>query len=58
VTKARRKRCSGHVERKGENKNVYKVLMMEHERKRPIGKPRHIEENNIKKDLTIWGWKT
>jgi hypothetical protein len=48
VTKAWRKRCSGHVERKGENKNAYTVLMMEHERKRQNGKPRHIEGNNIK----------
>jgi len=48
VTKARRKRCSGHVERMGENKNVYTVLMTEHDRKRRNGKCRHIEGNNIK----------
>ena len=50
MTKARGKRCSGHVERKKVNKNAYTVLMTEHESKRTNEKPRHIEGDNIKQD--------
>jgi len=48
MTKARGKRCSGHAERKGVNKNAYTVLMTEHESERPNGKHRHVEGDNIK----------
>jgi hypothetical protein len=41
----------GRVERVGKNRSVYRVLMGELERKRPLGRPRRRWENNIKLDL-------
>jgi hypothetical protein len=39
--------CSAHGERKG----VYRILVVRPERKRPLGRPRHRREDNIKMDL-------
>jgi len=41
----------GHVECTGERRGVYKVLVGKPEGKRPLGRPRHIWEDNIKTDL-------
>jgi hypothetical protein len=41
------------VARRGEKKNAYWILMGKSERKRPLGKPRHIWEDNIKADLNM-----
>jgi hypothetical protein len=38
--KSRRMRWAGHVARRGEDRNVYKVLMGKPEGKRPLGRPR------------------
>ena len=35
----------------GERRGVYRVLVGKPERKRPLGKPRHSWEDNIKMDL-------
>jgi hypothetical protein len=35
----------------GEDGGVYRVLVEKHERKRPLGRPRHRWEDNIKMDL-------
>jgi hypothetical protein len=40
----------------GENMNAYKVLVGKPERKRPLGRPRHGWEDNIKMDLREIGW--
>jgi hypothetical protein len=38
-------------------RNVYKVLVENPEEKRPLGRPRHRSENNIKIDIKeiMWG---
>jgi hypothetical protein len=51
VIKPRRMRWVGHVERMGEGRNVYNVLVERPEGKRPMGRPRRRWENNIKMDL-------
>ena len=42
-----------YVARRGEKKNVYWILMGKSERKRTLGKPRRICEDNIKADLNM-----
>ena len=44
-------RWAGHVARKGERRGVYRVLVGKAEGKRPLGRPRHRLEDNIKMDL-------
>jgi hypothetical protein len=40
----------------GERSGVYRVLVGEPRGKRPLGKPRHRWEDNIKMDLQEVGW--
>jgi hypothetical protein len=40
----------------GDSRGVYRVLVGKSEGKRPLGKPRHRWENNIKMDLQEVGW--
>jgi hypothetical protein len=55
VIKSRRMRWTGHVARMGEGRGVYRVLVGRPEGKRPLGRPRHRWEDNIKMDLReIW----
>jgi hypothetical protein len=42
---------AGHVAWIGERKGAYRVLVGKRERKKPIGRPRHRWEDNIKVDL-------
>jgi hypothetical protein len=51
VVKSRRMRWAGHVARKGEDRGVHRVLEVKSEGKRPLGRPRHRWEDNIKMDL-------
>ena len=51
VTKSRRIRQAGHVERMGERGGVYRVLVGKPEGKRPLGRSRRRWEDNIKMDL-------
>jgi hypothetical protein len=51
VIKSRRMRCAGHVARMEEGKGVYGVLAGRPEGKRPLGRPRHRWEDNIKMNL-------
>ena len=44
-------RWVGHVERMGERRGVYRVLVGKPEGKRPLGRPRRRWEHNIKMDL-------
>ena len=41
-------RWAGHVARMGEGRGVYGVLVGKPEGKRPLGRPRHRWEDNIK----------
>jgi len=51
VIKSRRVRWVGHVASMEESRGVYRVLVGKPERKRPLGRPRHRWEVNIKMDL-------
>jgi hypothetical protein len=44
-------RWAGHVAHMGESRGVYRALVGKPQRKRPLGRPRHRWENNIKMDL-------
>ena len=51
VIKSRRMRCAGHVERTGERRGEYRVLVVKREGKRQLGRLRRRCEDNIKMDL-------
>jgi hypothetical protein len=51
VIKARRMRWAGHVARMGEVRGAYNILVGRSEGRRPLGRPRHRWEDNIKMDL-------
>jgi hypothetical protein len=51
VIKSRRMRWAGHVARMGKGRSVYTILAGRPEGKRPLGRPRHRWEDNIKMDL-------
>jgi len=51
VIKSRRMRWAVHVARMGEIKGVYSVLLKKPDGKKPLGRPRHRWEDNIKMDL-------
>jgi hypothetical protein len=51
VIKSKRMRLAGHVAHMGERRYVYRVSMRKPQGKRPLGRPRHRWENNIKMDL-------
>jgi hypothetical protein len=44
-------RLAGHAALMGEGRGVYRVLVGRPEGKRPLGRPRHRWEDNIKMDL-------
>jgi hypothetical protein len=51
VVKSRRMRWAGHVARIGKDRGMHRVLVEMPEGKRPLGRPRHRWEDNIKIDL-------
>ena len=51
VIKSRRMRWAGHIEHMGEGRGVYRVLVGKPEVKKPVGRPRHRWEDNIKMDV-------
>jgi hypothetical protein len=51
VIKSRRMRWLGHVARMGEKRGAYRILVGRPEGRRPLGRPRHRWEDNIKIDL-------
>jgi len=51
VVKSRQMRWAGHVARMGEGRGVQRVLAGKSEGKRPLGRPRHRWEDNIKMDF-------
>jgi hypothetical protein len=56
MIKSRRMRWAGHVARRGERRNSYRLLGGEPERKGPLGRPRRRWVDNIKMDLGEVGW--
>jgi len=59
VTKSWRKRWTGYVTCTGEMINSYIILVEKPEGKRPLGRPRHRWDDNIRTDLLKQGagWK-
>jgi hypothetical protein len=51
VIKSRRKRWAGHVACTGEGRGVYRFLVGRPKGRRPLVRPRHRWEDNIKMDL-------
>jgi hypothetical protein len=51
VIKLRRMRWVGHVAHMGEMRNMYRILVIKHEGKKPLRKLRRRWEDNIRMDL-------
>jgi hypothetical protein len=49
-------RWAGHVARRGEKRNAYRIFVGKPEGKRPLGRPRRRRVDNIKMDLREIGW--
>jgi hypothetical protein len=47
---------AGHVERMGEKRNAYRILLGMPEEKRSLGRPRRRWVDNIEMDLSEIGW--
>jgi hypothetical protein len=56
MIKLRRMRWAGLVERMGEKRNAYRILVGKPEGKRPLGRPRLRWVDNIKVDHRKIGW--
>jgi hypothetical protein len=56
MIKSKRVRWAGHVARKGEKRNAYRILVGKPEGKRQLGRPRRRWVDNIKIDLREIGW--
>jgi hypothetical protein len=56
VIKARKMRWAGHVACMGEVRSAYNILVGKPEGRRPLGRPRHRWEDNIKLDLREVGF--
>jgi hypothetical protein len=57
IIKSRRMRWLGHVARRGDKRNAYRILAGEPEGKRPLRRPRRRWVANIKMDLREIGWE-
>jgi len=55
VIKSRRMKWVGHVALMGQGRGMHRVLVGKPETKRPLGRPRHRWEDNIKMDLQELG---
>jgi hypothetical protein len=51
VIQSRRMRWAGHVAHMGQRRGLYRVLVGKRERQRPLGRPGHRWEDNIKVNL-------
>jgi hypothetical protein len=56
IIKSRRIISGGHVARRGEKNNAYRLLVGKPERKRPLGVPRRRWVYNVRMDLGEVGW--
>jgi hypothetical protein len=56
VIQSRRMRWAGHVACMGEGRGAYRILVWRPEGRRPLGRPRHIWEDNIKMYIQEVGW--
>jgi hypothetical protein len=56
MIKSRRMRWAALVERMGEKRNTYRILVGKPEGKRPLGRPKRRWVINIKMDFRQIGW--
>jgi hypothetical protein len=56
IMKSRKIRWAGHVERMGEKRNAYRLLVGKPEGRRPVGGPRYRWVDNIEMDLVEIEW--
>jgi hypothetical protein len=56
IIMSRRIRCMRHLQRIGENRTVYRLLVGQPEGWRLLGEPRRRRVDNIKMDLVETGW--
>jgi hypothetical protein len=49
-------RWKGHVARRGEKRNAYRIFVGKPQRNRPLGRPRRSWMDNIKMDLREIRW--
>jgi len=56
VIKSRRMRWAEHVARKGDRRGAHRILVGKLDGKRPLGRPMHRWEDNIKMDPQEAGW--
>jgi hypothetical protein len=56
VIKSRRMRWAGHVARMRRKRGAYRILVGRPEGRRPLERPRHRREDNIKMDLEDVRW--
>jgi hypothetical protein len=56
IIKSRKMRWAGHVARRGEKRNSYRLLVGKPEGKRPLGRPRRRWVDNIRMNLEEVGW--
>jgi hypothetical protein len=56
IIKSRIIRLTGHVARRDEERNAYRLLLGKPEGKRPLGRPRRRWVDNIRMDLGEVGW--
>jgi hypothetical protein len=57
MIKSRRKRAAGHVARMGCMINAYKILVGKPDVKRPLRRPRHRWDDNIRMNVREIGWE-
>jgi hypothetical protein len=56
MIKSRRMRWAVHIAHMGERRGAYRIFVGRPEGGRPLGRPRHRWEDNIKVDLQEVGW--
>jgi hypothetical protein len=56
MIKSRRMKWAGHVERMGEMRNTYKILVGKPEGNRQFGRPKRSFEDNTKVEVGELGW--
>ena len=57
VIKSRRMKWAGHVAHMGDRRDIHRSLVGKSEGKRPLERPWHRWEDNIKMDLQAVGWE-
>jgi hypothetical protein len=48
---------TGHVARTGDRSGAHTILVGKYGGKRPLGRPIHVQEDNIKTDFQEIGWR-